>query len=447
MNLRKGSKPKQQTGWGNVGNLYKIANFIHRYRIYRIAKIWPGFFCYVPSFLYARITYIQDKGVYNRAVKGLQYMFPHKNLDFHKYAMAMITNIASLLFHLYFDIPNLTLNDIGLDKKVQVFGKEEVSKSLLKKKGVIMPIIHLANFFQGAPAAFSFPEKPPIVGIANLRHELVYKDIPLIGRNKDLKILGTDKFAKIKDKLVNYLKKNAITLIMIDFTSKTQLRVPFYKKPYDFLVPVPLSAAALNQATGADIIPAVPIPNGTYDGYSRTNIVICKPISIEYPPNFDENDKNLKRKLYGDLMWRINLETNKYLLKYPHFWEEVQSLSGDKQKEIIHFKEDMNAHELLSQLNNTIQNFLNNVYEPGFSFTQKENEILKRFHAKIIETENKFPSKLPTKNKKITIQIRTVKSYLNDLLNPIRILFIHNDMNDCAEFIKSILGLINEIKS
>lgn len=443
MSLKIKSKPKQQTGWGNVGNLYTIANFIHRYRIYRIAKLWPGLFCYVPALLYTRITYLQDKSVYTRAVKGLKFMYPHKNLDFHKYSMAMITNIASLLFHLYFDIPNLTLNDIGTDKKVQVFGKERVSSSLKKRKGVIMPIIHLANFFQGAPAAFSFPEKPPIVGIANLRHELVYKDIPLIGRNKELKILGTDKFIKIKDTLIKYLKKNAIALIMIDFTSKTQLRVPFYKKPYDFLVPVPLSAAALNQSTGADIIPAVPVPNGTYDGYSRTKIIVCKPVSLEYPLNFDENDKNLKRKLYGDLMWRINLETNKYILKYPHFWEEVQSLSGDKQKETIHFKEDLNSPEILILIRNTIQIFLNNVYEPGFSFTNKETEILMKFDVKIKELNGKTSSKLPTKNKKITIQIRTATKYINDIIKPIIVLFKKYNEIDCVIFLESIQSLLS----
>ncbi|MHA1820926.1 MAG: hypothetical protein ACTSVC_10670, partial [Promethearchaeota archaeon] len=287
-NKKKRGKKKKKKGnsaWGNLSFFYNLAERIHYYRIYRIAKLGRFPFVALPSFLYSKFALAKNKRLYSRVQRSLEFLYLYrirflsgsnslsllsnfneyqigenhvktqrilKNLIYtfkkhlKRYISLTLFNISKILFELLFVLPNLDIKDARTESpkerslinpyslhNITIQNHQILFDALKMGKGVILSVAHLENFFLGAPAIFSLvneyntkimednlpnsgkSKRVKVVGIANLKHFPLYKGISLIGKNKDLILVNTDSFNKIKPKLIDFLKKNYIVVIMV----------------------------------------------------------------------------------------------------------------------------------------------------------------------------------------------------------------------------------------
>ncbi|MHA1820244.1 MAG: hypothetical protein ACTSVC_07210, partial [Promethearchaeota archaeon] len=247
----------------------------------------------------------------------------------------------------------------------------------------------------------------------------------LIGKNKDLILVNTDSFNKIKPKLIDFLKKNYIVVIMVDFSNSKQLRIPFYLPPWDFLIPSPLSAASLHFNSGAPIITAIIHPKRLSFISSKLVVKFLDSLyfleDLNNNPNNDkiyDEDLEKKKKLYGRIMYNINLKTNRFLLKFPFYWEELLGLTSGKIDYIIHFKEDLDILELFTFIKKELDIFFEKTYVPYFHDENKDKFILEELDKIIKEIglsshDNDNKDKLKLKNKKITLHGLSIYESLN----------------------------------
>lgn len=375
--------PKNKTksggnpSWGKgIGTLFLVVNFIQHYRIYRIFQFLPKL---VPLTL-GRLLGVGMNGK-NRVLKKkitatILTFFPNMPPNrVKKVVNASIIHMGQMLIDLMFLFPNITPSNI--DTFLSYSNLERLDKALAIGKGVLLPTVHVGNFFNIVAALVGHSKKYPLVVIANMGNQKVFEELIAKYHLKHLYMIGRDDFPKLEQKLITHLNANHCILIMYDMGKKSQLRTPFCLDKYRFLVHTPQSIFALHRKTGAPILPVVAKPKNSVIYH---DIIFCDPspleqISQRFSSQNIVNTQNtfLKKQFYGELATKLNQMLFPYLAAYPHVWEEVHNFTVSRSGDEIYFPINITLQSFISQCHSKLLWILENSYEPN-----RNDELIKQ---------------------------------------------------------------------
>jgi hypothetical protein len=182
------------------------------------------------------------------------------------------------------------------------------------------------------------------------------------------------KFVDIKDKIIAHLQKNHVINIFVDFAEKNQLRVPF-TNTNPFYKPLPQSIISLHHQTGAPIVPVICHPDRENIGQSIIEFLDPTPLA--------ELSKKLKNaseeEFHGQMSYKLNQQLSRFLLQYPHIWEELIALGKWRKSLVWKFDKTITRNEFLIKMEENILYLLKKSYVPNYSSLEFQNTINKIF--------------------------------------------------------------------
>ena len=357
MNAEDRKKKKKQSK-DKLNPLYKLTSFVHAHRIYTIFKHVP-YFCVtgVAHFL-AMIIFGRSKRLVRRMRESITHItgrhYPTKIL--RKLADANVKNMGALLFDVMLKGPNYDKSNFM--KVVRFVGIEHLDAALKQGKGVLMPSLHVGDFFHCTAGLVL--KGYDMVGVANMANRLVFEELQKMPQYKTLHVIGRENYDKIHDEMVSQLEQNHVLVLMHDLARKTNLKTRLVNGRRNVLVATPQSVVALNQETGAPIVPAVAIPDGTF---TRSIITILDPAPIQAV--IDEVAGKTSTEIHGRVSTVINEILFPYLLAYPHCHEELTGTGGSIIDVFIKLPAGICLADVLDTMSKQVEEIIKGSFEPG----------------------------------------------------------------------------------
>ncbi|MHA1718117.1 MAG: hypothetical protein ACTSXK_01160 [Promethearchaeota archaeon] len=308
-------------------------------------------------------------------------------------------------------------NSTNTDYFSPIEGFSNLEKAIKKKKGVLVPTIHLGEFYH---TLFSLFYKEIVIDGENQKILLAIlgsKENDFLFREqlkpiKNLKVIITNDFNNLKKTVASYLRKNYTVFFLNDFYSENQLRCPFIHNlsSFDFLIPCPQMINHFHLNLGSPIIPAIAIPTSNL---KHSFVKFFPEISIEKMEISNENElirreilkfrKGIlnKKQKYGLLSLLVNRQLYPYILKYPFLWQGA-FLFFNRTKFRIHLTDINSYADLLSEILIKLELFINKTYEPE----REDEKILEQIHeifSEIEEMGNDPKDVLEIRNKSIEL--------------------------------------------
>jgi hypothetical protein len=178
---------------------------------------------------------------------------------------------------------------------------------------------------------------------------------------------ASTKFSTIKAQLKQNLE-NGHTLVMYhDYSSTSQLRVPFIENKFPYLIHTPQSYIRLHKLTGAEILPLITVPDGTF-GNSKLFFLDNTSIMETSRKYWDAPSS----EFHGQLSTEINRQMYPYVRQYAPYWEEIMRFAGLRCADKIKFHKNCTLAEGIDQMQGKMISILENSWEPN-----RKDEALK----------------------------------------------------------------------
>nr|MDO8112955.1 hypothetical protein [Candidatus Sigynarchaeota archaeon] len=337
---------------------YQLTNIIHRYRIYALFKHVPHSLVAGLAHFLARVFFGRSKFLVNRmqacicAITGRDY--PRKFL--WKLADANIKNMGTLLFDVMLKGPNYDASNYT--KLVRFHGIEHLDAALKLGKGVLMPSLHVGEFFHCVAGLVFKGYDVAVVG--NMDNRLIFEQMLKRPQYKTMHLIAREKYEAIHDDMVRYLGNNHIVFLMHDLAKRTNLRTPLVRGKRDVLVATPQSVVALHLETGAPIVPVVAVPDGTF---TRSIVTFPDPAGIRAAS--EEARTKPASETHGRISTAINENLFPYVISYPHCHEEL-TMTGNLLLNVkIHLPAGSTLVDVIEHSSNVIDEIIKGSYEPG----------------------------------------------------------------------------------
>ena len=307
------------------------------------------------------------------------------NINLKRWALQIISYFLESFFEIMFYMPNHSPKNIT--RFIKMEGFEHIEAALQKKKGVLVPMIHLGEMYHPTSALLrktitidGKTQKVEVVGIVSPENEFLLRQFLKLWDN--VFAIVTGKFSDLEKDIEAHLKKNRVVFVLHDYFNKNQNRVPFIfgKKKYDFLIPCPQLLPYFHYKSGIPVVPSVSIPQ---KDMSRSLVKFYPPINmreldpIKEMPLLKEEVLKLQQ---GEMSQRhknslLALKINQVLypsaLEYPYYWQMVYTLFKRSQFR-IQFDNVTSYFEFYTILIQRLEEFMEKSYEPG----RKNKEIL-----------------------------------------------------------------------
>lgn len=440
--------------------IFRLSNFIHKYKINRHFERFP-FLGFKILSIFIGIEHA-IKG-HKQLSKTWQFFYPKKEKMYRHWTNLFVRYNIELWLDTTFYLPLRNATNEEYFNPIEGF--ENLKKAILKKKGVLVPTIHIGEFYHTLFSLFhkeitidGKKQKIPLVVLGSKENDFLFKE--QLKSIKNLKVILTDDFKSLKKTVEHYLKKNFTVFLIQDYYFPNQLRAPFFynsKKSKNsnnnnnsnFLIPCPQMITHFHLNLGCPIIPVIAIPKHnlkhslikflpeicpqTMD-ISKVNEILKNEI-IKF-----RNNALTKKQRYGLISLLINRELYPYVFKYPYLWQEA-FLFFDRTKFRIEFKDVDSHYEMFSILVNRLSQFIDKTYEPG----RNDNIILQEIQKLSIDLEEmeKDPEdKLQITNKYIELGRLNGKDAFTKAISiilKIQTAYIRQNYKQISEILNSIL--------
>lgn len=359
-NASKEKKPtkKRPTAFGDLQKFYEIANKIHQHRVYKLFKHVPDPLIAGFSHLLARIFFGSSKKLVSRMRGSVQALAarPYPAWFSRKLADANLKHMGVLLFDLMLKAPNY--DEKNYTRVARFEGLEYLDKALAMGKGVLMPSIHVGEFFHCIGGLLL--KGYEIAAVGNMQNRLVFERLMTFPQYRKLHAVGRDSYEKIHEELVGHLKQNHIVFLMHDIARRHNLRTPFVHGMRDYLVPTPQGIVALQRETGAPVVPIVAVPDGRF---TRSIVTIVDPSGIEATIQAHKGDP--APAFHGQLSTAINKALFPYILRFPHCHEELTGIGSYLLDHAIKFPAKAILPDVLATVAEFVAALVKGSFEPG----------------------------------------------------------------------------------
>ncbi len=373
--------------------IFRLSNFIHKYKMNRNFERFP-FLSFKILSIFIGIEHAING--HKQLSKTWQFFYPKKENLYRHWTNLFVRYNIQLWLDTTFYLPLRNATNEKYFNPIEGF--ENLKQAILKKKGVLVPTIHMGEFYHTLFSLFhkeitfdGKKQKMPLVVLGSKENDFLFKE--QLKPIKNLKVILTDDFKVLKKTVEHYLKKNYIVFLIQDYYFPNQLRAPFYynsknsknAKKTNFLIPCPQMITHFHLNLGCPIIPVIAIPK------HNLKHSLVKFLPEVYPQTMDiskeseilkneiinfRNNTLTKKQQYGLISLLINRELYPYVFKYPYLWQEA-FLFFDRTKFRIELK-DVNSHfEMFSLLVNRLSQFIDKTYEPGRNDVKIIQEIQK----------------------------------------------------------------------
>ncbi|TFH28549.1 MAG: hypothetical protein E4G98_05260 [Promethearchaeota archaeon] len=364
---------KAEQSWGDtMGGILKFIKWIGRYRIYRIGKIQPYSALNAWGHLLGKLMFGTSSKIKRRTIASLKALYP--NASPKKLEKFYTTNtkfmgmfFLDIIFRMPFmcDFPPQSQVDV-----IKYINFELLDNVLEEGKGAIALTLHLGEHFHNPGGMFLHPKKYQMAAVASV------KNLPMYESNNrahfdNLHIYASTKFSQISDKLKLALNKNQVLVMYHDYSSKTQLRVPFISDKLPFLIHTPQSYIRLHKLTGAPILPLITVPDKVF---GRSKLFFLDNTSIMEVSRKYWNAP--QAEFHGQLSTEINRVMFPWVRKYGPWWEELMRLAGLRSKDELKFDPLCNFQKMLTTIQEKMLHIIENSWEPG-----RKNAELKQWIA------------------------------------------------------------------
>ncbi|MHA1679593.1 MAG: LpxL/LpxP family acyltransferase [Promethearchaeota archaeon] len=368
--VRKGRKGKKTGSWGGrqLGGIYRVVFIIHKFKVYR-------FFRHVPDYAIGRVSYLFTKLFFRKQLPKMAARIKvslqgFTGKEYPAKFMKRIQNIVfmsmgNLLFDLMLKAPNY--NRMALHDVMRFENLDILDEALKKGRGVLMPSIHIGQFFHCLGGLLLHESGYKVAGVGNMTNRLLFDHIVSYPQYRNLVVVGKDKFHSLKENLVKNLKENHIIFLMHDIARGNNLRTRFIDGRSNFLVPTPQGIVALHRETGAPIIPMVSIPDGRF---TRSILRILDPSEIERVSRASRNAS--PEEFHGRLSTAINKVLFPYAISYLPYWEEVMTVGSRIFNVSIRFKRGATLLDIMQHSMNELVGVIKGSFEPG----RKDGELI-----------------------------------------------------------------------
>ncbi len=359
----KGGTQKKPTGRAfgkELGGIYKVVNFVHKYRLYRLTRFVPYSAVIGFSHFFVKVFFTKSKPM-NARIKRNLVLFSGRTFSprlHQRLVEANLKNMGILLFDVMLKAPNFTQQTYH--KLVALEGDSYLEDALKAGKGAIVTSLHIGQFFHTVGAIALDPRGFKLCIVANMANQLVFENLVTLPPYRSARVVGRAGYKDIKAEMIDALKANKVVFLMHDMGGNNNLKVPFVPGEKDFLVNVPQGAIALHRATGAPIVPVLAIPRGRF---TESTLTFFDPAPIT---RTSEACKGLPQKeFHGRMSMAINKILFPYLVKYLHTWEEIVTI-GTRTFDIkLRFPKGAELQRVIADIAGWIQGQINGSFEPG----------------------------------------------------------------------------------
>ncbi len=428
---------KPEESWGTkMGPLFKIINWIGKKRIYKPIRFVPFSLLNGFGHFVGRFAFGSSKSVQRKMKASFLALFPTiypKRLA--KLIDAATKYMAMLFLDIMFRFP-LT-GDIPIKRFYKYKHTERLDKALLQGNGVIIPILHIGQFLHSPNMMVQYPHKKLKIGfVVSVANMAMYENANR-KHFDNLYAFASTKFSKISPKIESLLKDNNAFVVYHDYSTKSQLRVPFIYGKFPYLIHTPQSYISLHKRTGAEILPAISHPDGVF-GKTRLEFIDNKSI-IETSKKFWETSNE---EFHGRLSTEINRVMYPYIRKYAHMWEEIMRLAVLRCADKIKFSKNCTIHKFLEEIQQKMLGVLDGSYEPDRPDNQLK--ILINEHFPLIINSLQNPDKILRPHK--TFIDLSLMSGISELLKLCSVAQKELKMKGESQSSKLIQGFISKVK-
>ncbi|MHA1720084.1 MAG: hypothetical protein ACTSXK_11220, partial [Promethearchaeota archaeon] len=373
--LSKTSSFKPIESFPDYNLVFRLSHFIQKYRINRGFEKIPFFGFKMLSIILGVKSAIK---AHKQLSKTWKLLFPKRRDLYRHWTNLFIRYNIELWADTTFYLP--LRNPINTDFFNQIEGFSNLEKAIQKKKGVLVPTIHLGEFYHSLFSLFyqkfqidGKKQKILLAILSSKENDFLFRE--QLKPIKNLNVILTNDFKILKKNIEVHLRKNYTVFLLSDYYSENQLRVPFIynSNKSDFLVPFPQMLNHFHTKLGTPIVPVISIPkhelkHSVVRFFPEISIHTMK-ISSETEIlkqeiiNFRNGILN-KKQIYGLHSLLINRQLHPYILKYPFFWQ-VSFLFFKRTQFRIHLKDINSYWELLKIILIKLELFINKTYEPG----------------------------------------------------------------------------------
>ncbi len=392
--------------------VFRLSHFIQKYKINRFFEKIPFFGFKMLSIL---IGIVHSINGHKQLSKTWKFFFPNRRDLYKHWTNLYIRYNIELWIDTTFYLP--LRNPTNTDFFNHIEGFINLEKAIKKKKGVLVPTIHLGEFYHTLFSLFyksiendEKKQKILLAILSSKENDFLFRE--QLKPIKNLNVILTNDFKILKKNIEVHLRKNYTVFLLSDYYSENQLRVPFiYNSNHsDFLVPFPQMVNHFHTKLGTPIVPVIAIPkhelkHSVVRFFPEISIHTMK-ISSETEIlkqeiiNFRNGTLN-KKQIYGLHSLLINRQLHPYILKYPFLWQG-SFLFFKRTQFRIQLKELNSYRELLQTVLIKLDLFINKTYEPG----RNDEIILQEIQGLSIDLEKieKDPNdKLQINNKYIEL--------------------------------------------
>lgn len=401
-----GISKKNTGGWGNLGPVFRLAQFTFRYHLYKLARLLPEEIIHGVGMWFAEHFLARDKRVARRISASLEMLHPGRLSSAQKRVLTThtIRFMGLLAFDVIFCFPNLTR--AYLREHLSFENVHHFHAAVARGKGIIIPSIHLSQFFRGLVAVpLLAPEKRTFV-IANVKNVALYS-LPFLKHG--IKIIPSKRLSTIRATLQRIVGDQDILIIAYDMGGRRhQLKVPFL----DYLLPTPGSVVSLARRTGAMVLPVVMLPR---DGYTRHVIRFLEPFFVE--------ERGSQKATFGHYNARLNRLFAPFFRQYPFLWEEILGFATHRTRVTFTFPNGINKCQLAAMGVAFLTQLVETSWEPG-----RDDDLLLglldplRELTAEVEDQFTYPFQSSRRVRSFTVQLsrRSVPAIFEDLVTFLR---------------------------
>ncbi|MCF2140468.1 MAG: hypothetical protein K9W44_10490 [Candidatus Lokiarchaeota archaeon] len=369
---------KAEQSWGDtMGGILRIIKWIDRYKIYRLGKFRSMSALNAWGHLLGKLVFGSSSKIQRRVKVSLRALYPNASPKaIHTMFNTHVKYMGMLLMDIIFRLPFLCDYPPGEQvKELNYINFERLEKVLEKGKGAIVLILHLGEHFHNPLGVFIHPKKYNMSVVASI------KNLPMYEFNNrphfdNLYIYASTKFAKISKILQKNLTNNHALVMYHDYSSKTQLKVPFIAGKLPFLINTPQSYIRLHRLTGAEILPLITVPEGVF---GKSKLFFLDNTSIKKVSEKYWNAPS--EEFHGRMSTEINRIMYPWVRKYAPWWEELMRLAGMRSKDELKIPANITLEEFLTTIKGKMQSVISGSWEPD----RQDEQILQKI-------ENAFQS-------------------------------------------------------
>ncbi len=335
-------------------------NFIHRYKIYKLFKIVPEHQVHGLSYLVTRFMFPPGNMAWKRLRKSMPVFIGHpvSKAFLEKLLDILFKYMGVLLFDLMLKAPDIDPSDI--DKHVTFENLHVLDAALAGKKGAILVSLHTGQFFHALGGLALHPAGYKVAGVANMANRLIFDNLRVLPKFKRVYAVARDKYGTIKDGLLRHLRLNHLVFLMHDMGGHNHLKVPLVPGARDMLVPVPQGVVALQEESGAPVLPVIVIPRGRV---TRSIVRFLDPAGINKA--LEDTRGKSPQVRHGLVSCAINAALFPYALDYLHYWEELMALGTRVASERLVLDKGLYIDEVIKHCKAWFERHVSGSFVPG----------------------------------------------------------------------------------